>query len=74
MPFSPEFVEFWGKLTPLVAPAAQLVVTAVFILAAWQPAMPTATAVGREGLPELPYLTEQDSPRTIELLVALSAQ
>ena len=46
MPFSPDLAEFLGTLTPLIAPAAQLVVTAVFLPAAWQPAVPTATAVG----------------------------
>ena len=72
--FSPNFAEFLGMLTPMVAPAAQLVVTAVFLLAARQPAVPTATAVGRGWRLELLYPTEQDSPRLVETLVALSAQ
>ena len=70
MPFSPDFAEFLGMLTPLIAPAAQLVVMAVLFPAAWQPAVPTATAVGRGVLLELPYLTEQGPPRTVEMLMA----
>ena len=70
MPFSPDFAEFLGILTPLIAPAAQLVVTAVFLPAARQPAVPTATAVSQGVLLELPYLTEQGPPRTVETLMA----
>ena len=70
LPFSPDFAEFLGMLTTLIAPAAQLVVTAVLFPAAQQPAVPTATAVGRGVLLELPYLTEQGPPRTVETLMA----
>ena len=57
MPFSPGLAEFLGMLTPLIAPAAQPVVTAVSSPSARQPAVPLATAVGRGVLLELPYLT-----------------
>ena len=57
MPFSPDFAEFLGMLPPLIAPAAQPVVTAVSFPAARQPAVPMATAVGQGVLLELPYLT-----------------
>ena len=70
MPFSPDFAEFLGMLTPLITPAAQPVVTAVFTPAARQPAVPIATAVGRGVLLELPYLTEQGPPRTVGMLMA----
>ena len=70
MPFFPDFAEFLGTLTPLIAPAAQLMVTAVFLPAARQPAVPTATAVGQGVLLELPYLTEQGPPRMVEMLMA----
>ena len=68
--FSPAFAESLGTLTPLITPAAQLVVTAVFPPATRQPAVPLATAVGRGVLLELPYLTEQGPPRTVETLMA----
>ena len=55
MPFSPGLAEFLGTLTPLIAPAAQLVVTAVSFPSARQPAVTLATAVGRGVLLELPY-------------------
>ena len=70
IPFSPDFAEFLGMLTPPIAPAAQPVVTAVFSPAARQPAVPMAMAVGRGVLLELPYLTEQGPPRTVETLMA----
>ena len=57
MPFSPDFAEFLGMLTPLIAPAAQPVVTAVSFPSARQPAVPLAMAVGRGVLLELLYLT-----------------
>ena len=70
MPFSPGLAEFLGTLTPLIAPAAQLVVTAVFLPAARQPAVPMAMAVDR-GVPlDLTYLTEQGPPRLAEMLMA----
>ena len=71
VPFSLDFAELLGTLTPLVAPATQLMVTAVFLPAARQPAVPMATAVGRGVLLELPCLTEQGPPRTVEMLMAL---
>ena len=46
MPFFPDLAEFLGTLTPLIALAAQPVVTEVSFPAARQPAVPTATAVG----------------------------
>ena len=70
MPFSPDFAELLGMLTPLIAPAAQPVVTAVSFLAARQPAVLMATAVGRGVLLELLYPTELGPPRTVEMLVA----
>ena len=70
MPFSPDFAGLLGMLTPLIAPAAQLVVTAVSFPAAQQPAVPMATAVGRGVLLELLYPTELGPPRTVEMLVA----
>ena len=74
MPFSSDFAEFLGTLTPLIAPAAQPVVTAVSFPAARQPAVPTATAVGRGVLLELLYLTELGPPRTVEMPMAQSEQ
>ena len=70
LPFSPDFAEFLGMLTPLIALATQLVVMAVLFPAAWQPALPTAMAVGQGVLLELPYLTEQGPPRTVGMLMA----
>ena len=70
IPFSPDFAEFLGMLTPLIAPAAQPVVTAVSFPAARQPDVPMATAVGRGVLLELLYPTELGLPRTVEMLVA----
>ena len=70
MLFSPDFAEFLGTLTPLITPAAQLVVTAVFPPATRQPAVPPATAVGQGVLLELTYLTEQGPPGTVETLMA----
>ena len=68
--FSPAFAKSLGTLTPLITPAAQLVVMAVFPPAARQPAVPSATAVSQGVLLELPYLTEQGPPRTVEMLMA----
>ena len=70
MPFSPGLAEFLGTLTPLIAPAAQPVVTAVSFPAARQPAVPTAMAVGRGVLLELLYLTEPGPPRPVATLMA----
>ena len=72
MPFSPDFDKFLGTLTPLIALAAQPVVTEVSFPAARQPAVPTATAVGQGVLLELLYLTELGPPRTVETPVAQS--
>ena len=70
MLFSPDLAEFLGMLTPLIAPAAQPMVTEVSFPAARQPAVPSAMAVGRGVLLELPYLTDQGPPRTVEMLMA----
>ena len=70
MPFSPDFAEFLGTLTPPIALATQPVVTAVFSPAARQPAVPMATAVGRGMLLELPYLAEQGPHGAVGMLIA----
>ena len=69
-PFSMDFAGLLGMLTPLIAPVAQPVVTAVSFPAARQPAVPMAMAVGRGVLLELPYPTELGLPRTVAMLVA----
>ena len=72
MLFSPDLAEFLGMLTPLIAPAAQPMVTEVSFPAARQPAVPSAMAVGRGVLLELLYLTELGPPRTVVTPMAQS--